>query len=387
MAIDDTVDLTLDELSVIIHGLRMHTLSFVEDAAVDEIEAMIKALPLPEQMNKLAQYPSAIKNLQRSIGNIMRLTELYGKRDVEFKTRYKSRTGLPPRYKVLDWRSDMKAVAQNVIRDMVRVSSIIDNKGYGEISGKINKFASDMVQDKLNETEYEKIAVALKDSGLEKEAQFWSGVKEMFGGMKDRFYAGKYKAAVQDIFTRIDKLYKDIGGEMGTGGAASKVKDPYTLDVLSKLFAQLGQMWNVGKGLVQYQDMAEKAEQKSSAGTQTSQAAQTAQTPQAAQSTRPAQAAQPPTNQQMPQQEKTPATPTQPAQPTQPKFKKGDVLNYNGQEVQFVQALFGNQAKVRNVNTGRINTVRVRDLKPSAKAPVKQTASFNLKMHKSAQRG
>ena len=109
MPIDNKIDLTLDELKTIIHGLRMSTLSFVEDNALDEIKAMIKALPLPEAIDKLVTIPMGIKGIQRDVGNIMRLIELYGKRDIEFKTRYKSRTGLPPRYKVLDWRSKMKA--------------------------------------------------------------------------------------------------------------------------------------------------------------------------------------------------------------------------------------------------------------------------------------
>ena len=60
MAIDPKIDLTLDELKTIIHGLRMSTLSFVEENARTEINAMIKALPLPEKIDHLDTIPSSI---------------------------------------------------------------------------------------------------------------------------------------------------------------------------------------------------------------------------------------------------------------------------------------------------------------------------------------
>ena len=37
MPIDNKIDLTLDELKTIIHGLRMSTLSFVEDNAIGQL--------------------------------------------------------------------------------------------------------------------------------------------------------------------------------------------------------------------------------------------------------------------------------------------------------------------------------------------------------------
>ena len=60
----------------------------------------VRPSPLPEEMDKLNGIPVAVKHLQRDIGNIMRLIELYGKRDVEFKTRYKSRTDLSGKNKI-----------------------------------------------------------------------------------------------------------------------------------------------------------------------------------------------------------------------------------------------------------------------------------------------
>lgn len=137
MPIENKVQLTIEELKTIIHGLRMSTFSFVEDNAMIEIGAMIKALPSSEEIDKLAGAPKAIKNLQTSIGNIMQLIEAYGKRDVEYKVRYRSRTNLPPRYKVLDWRGAMKSreeLKASLITGMVRVSSDLDRDGYSELS-------------------------------------------------------------------------------------------------------------------------------------------------------------------------------------------------------------------------------------------------------------
>lgn len=96
--------LSIEEIRTIIHGLKMSGLSFIEEGAKEEIQAMINALPSSEMIDKLAQTPASIKHLLRDVGNIMKIIEMYGKRDIEYKTRYKSRTGLPPRYKVLDWK-------------------------------------------------------------------------------------------------------------------------------------------------------------------------------------------------------------------------------------------------------------------------------------------
>ena len=80
-------EVTLQDLRAIIHGLKMATFSFVEEGALTEIKSMIKSLPSPEGINALE--PGMVKSVQADIGNIMRLIEVYGKRDMEYKTRYK----------------------------------------------------------------------------------------------------------------------------------------------------------------------------------------------------------------------------------------------------------------------------------------------------------
>ena len=148
---DTTISITVGELKVIIHGLKMSMLTFVEEGACDEIKAMISALPESEAIDALSAVPMAINNLQKDIGNIMRLIELYGKRDVEYKTRYKSRTGLPPRYKVLEWRGAMKQSAnKKLIGYLIKTSSVVDNMGYGDISEQFLKFAKNAMNDSLS---------------------------------------------------------------------------------------------------------------------------------------------------------------------------------------------------------------------------------------------
>lgn len=99
---------TFNELKQIILGLRMSTLSFVEEGAISEIQSMIKSLPSPEELEKSFDDIESIKRLQNDIGGIMRLIEIYGKKDAEYNVRYKSRTGLPPRYKILELGGEVK---------------------------------------------------------------------------------------------------------------------------------------------------------------------------------------------------------------------------------------------------------------------------------------
>ena len=226
-------ELTVQEMKTIIHALRMSTLSFVEENAINEIQSMIKALPLPEEIDRISVHtPLSIKKLQKDIGNIMRLIELYGKRDLEFKTRYISRTGLPPRYRVLDWRKkQMRPEVKASIKEMVKISSDIDNKGYGEISGHINKFASKIIQNQFDDAEYEKISSSLKNAGLEKEAQFWAGVKGFMGGAGQKagdVLKGIWQSGVAgSLSSKYDVIYKQIVDfKASVDALAAKAVDP-----------------------------------------------------------------------------------------------------------------------------------------------------------------
>lgn len=227
MAIDNTVDITLDELKTIIHGLRMSTFSFVEDNAIDEIKAMIKALPLPENIDKLAIVPMAIKHLQRDIGNIMRLIELYGKRDIEFKTRYKSRTGLPPRYKVLGW----KHMKSNFTRDLIKTSSVMDEVGYGDISSRLIKCAKATVSNEFSTKDFAIVTADTLDKiGFIKEAN------------EIRKIAQTYDLSMDDVTGGLNQLYQTIDSVIGN--LQKKSDQLINIPSAKNVLGLIGNLWH-----------------------------------------------------------------------------------------------------------------------------------------------
>jgi hypothetical protein len=125
-------NLTIQDLKEIITGLKISGLSHVENDDLDEIKGMIKSLPSSEKVDEMAENKNSLDKLKSHIGGIMRLIELYSKRNGEYKTRYKSRTNLPPRYKVMDFQSKAKT-----IKEIIRISSKIDENGDGELSSSL----------------------------------------------------------------------------------------------------------------------------------------------------------------------------------------------------------------------------------------------------------
>ena len=382
MGIDNTVEITLDELKIIIHGLRMSTFSYVEDNASDEIKAMIKALPLPEDMGKMVGIPMAIKNLQKDIGNIMRLIELYGKRDIEMKTRYKSRTGLPPRYKVLDWRGNMKSEARTAIRNMVKVSSVIDEKGYGDLSGRINKFASDMIQDKFDEVEFEKIAESLKASGLEKEAGMWDTMKGFMGGAMGQVknigqsiwqagQAGGLEAQFNSIFKQLEDFKKKVGA------LREKAVDPKVQAKMDELFK------SIDLGEQQMNQAAQAVKSTEAQGAQAQPAAQGQPASQGAQAQAPVAAQAPQAAQAQPAAAQAPAADHQQVATSLESFVASQGQNIRPELARTIQTVI-KALKAQGQPAPQVAQEQGKDLAQPAPAPVQQTASFNLKMHKLA---
>jgi hypothetical protein len=210
MEIDNKVDLTREEIKTIVHGLRMSTLSFVEDNAVDEIEAMIKALPLPEEIDKM----ESIKDLQANVGKIMRIIEIYSKRDMEYKTRYKSRTGLPPRYKVLDWSTKKMEpnVKASLVQGLIKISEETEKEGKILLSKGFIDCARKVAQDKyfLGDL-YFLTKEALKiDNGLRKEAQALTDINLDFSDITNGLQnvSGWLKAVQSYILAKHEYLSK-----------------------------------------------------------------------------------------------------------------------------------------------------------------------------------
>ena len=163
------IEFTIEEIKDIILGLRMSGLTFVEDGAIDEIRMMIKSLPSSENLEKGYNNKDSLKKLLNYIGEIMRFIELYGKRDMEYKARYKSRTGLPPRYKVLDWRAAMKTMKNDDTDKKV-------DAAITKLSKKIN--------------------------GLQKESGM---IGNMFSGAREAYY---YKSIGDDIVKFVEEAGK-----------------------------------------------------------------------------------------------------------------------------------------------------------------------------------
>ena len=147
---------TKNQLKSIILSLKMTNFS-VEHGAEDEIKAMIAALPSAEIIDIMNS--EEVKELRDSIGGIMSTIDQFGRRDSEYKARYKSRTGLPPRYKVLDWK-DMKAASNNVVRGLIKASAKMDDLYRYEEAKQLLSFAK-----KIN-----------GDSGFIKVAQSGGGI-------------------------------------------------------------------------------------------------------------------------------------------------------------------------------------------------------------------
>jgi len=228
MPTENKLDVTLQDLRAIIHGLKMASLGFIEDGAVDEINAMIKTLPGPETINELDLME--IKNIQNSVGSIMRLIEIYGKRDKEYKTRYKSRTGLPPRYKVLEWRKDMQQTARDITRSMVKTSAVADNNGYIEVAESLIKCAKKMESNELPLKEVlGSIVSVLRQEGFVKEA---SVIKEA---------AQTYDLSMDDVIGGLGQLNSIIDSVMAA------VNDKYLSlsqsGVSQQVLTQLANIW------------------------------------------------------------------------------------------------------------------------------------------------
>jgi len=231
MPTNDTIDITLQDLRAIIHGLKMAPLGFIDDGAVDEINAMIKALPGPETINSLD--PMEIKGLQSSVGGIMELIEMYGKRDKEYKTRYKSRTGLPPRYKVLEWRCPMEQKSRDIARNLVKMSAVADGQGYSDVAGDLIKCAKKMGTEELPLKEVVgSIVNVLQKEGFSKESSMLKEAAQTYDLSMDDVIGGlgQINSIIDSVMAAVNDKYTSLS----QSGASKPI-----LSQLFKIWQQL----------------------------------------------------------------------------------------------------------------------------------------------------
>jgi len=162
MELENKKELSLQDLRVIIRSLKMSGFSFVEPEALDQINFLIKNLPGPEQLNKIGSDPRETSRVKQQVGEIMKLIDIYGVKNFEYKTRYKAIKNLPPRYKVVDWDKTKKAS----INGLIRVSAVLEAKGKNKISERVMLLAEKIRSSDMGEEDIIKLANELSDGGF-----------------------------------------------------------------------------------------------------------------------------------------------------------------------------------------------------------------------------
>ena len=226
----DELAVAMQNLRAVIHSLRMNNLAFVDSEALDEIRSMIKSLPAPEELNGLATSPESIKKVQENVGGILRLIELYSRRDGEYKTRYKSRTGLPPRYKVMEWRETMSN-RNTLVKDLVRLSGEVDAEGFSKFAASLLSCAKEVKGGKLPVEEL----LEASDSFLRKanvQSRFIK-IAQGLPALRDPGLGGIRKGLeqIQIMFSQIQQAFTDKLQYLN--------KSPKT----QKFIQQLGKIW------------------------------------------------------------------------------------------------------------------------------------------------
>jgi hypothetical protein len=127
---DQIQNIELQDMTTIIHGLRMSGFAFIEPDALDAVNSMIKDLPSSEALEDIYTDAREVQRLCAEVGRVMEVIDYYGTRNEEAETRYKSRTKLPPRYKNLKWEKSSKKmkfirVAQEIPDASSEVEAIV----------------------------------------------------------------------------------------------------------------------------------------------------------------------------------------------------------------------------------------------------------------------
>ena len=248
-------DISLQDLRAIIHGLKIAGFSSIEDGASDHITFRIRSLPSAETLVTLN--PKLFRDVIKEVGEIMRLIEIFSSKNPEFKARFKSKKKLPPRYKVLDWR---KASMNNqIVKDLVKMSSIADEKGHEVIASKLLRCASKANAQEDITTDFNEVETMMKEAGI------WGGVKDLAKGIgqavgdkakqvgqavggavqsgKEMFQIGKYKSTLQDINNKLKAVKTEVAN------AANGAVDVKRKQQLQEISGLIDNMYGIGSKL------------------------------------------------------------------------------------------------------------------------------------------
>ena len=181
-------NLSLQDLRAKIHALKLIDLtkySLMQEKERDELTWAIQDLVGPEKLLELSNSPEGLEDLKQRIGDIMQTLAYFQKRDLSAKVNYEARTGLTPRYKVLNWEKNMinqKSAQLDVVKSLVKLSAKLDGDNI-KLSKDILSLASNMHKNtEIKEEFILKVQQDLEKSGMTKEAQglrdWWNTRKE-----------------------------------------------------------------------------------------------------------------------------------------------------------------------------------------------------------------
>ena len=172
------------ELRIIILGLKMAEFSFIDDEKTcDKVKFMIEELPSAEKLNECLEKPGELEKIREKVGCVMSIIENAGRKDETFKAHYEAKKQIPPRYQVLKWRSAMN---KDLVKGLIRISSVADEKERFEIADKSIVLAKKMVDNKINSKDILNLISECKTAGLEKEANWFTDMWNQWTGHPGR---------------------------------------------------------------------------------------------------------------------------------------------------------------------------------------------------------
>jgi len=235
MKIDCVKNIVAADLRVIILALKLEEFNIEDEQVKNDVYDRIKRLPSAESINVLASNDNVMHNLRSQVGQILEIVDKHDKRDMDYKVRYKARTGLAPRHKVLEWRRSAQ-VKNDIIKNIVCISSDADKEGFVTLSKDLLDCAKRLSK---NEDIFEKFSNTVikfaknttKDPrGLLKEAQH---AAEMDFSMEDiQQGTQNIKAWIDYMMQSITKLYQ-FKGKAGAKPLMDRLEKVWTS--LSKL--------------------------------------------------------------------------------------------------------------------------------------------------------
>lgn len=177
----------------------------VDPIAEDSIKSRIADLPSAETLLKMAEEPLKIKATVKEVGEIMHLIESYPKSNTEYRDRHQVLTGLPPRYKVLEWRKNMNKA--DSVKTLVKLSENLDNSGQGGLSKKIITCAKKVRNEENDEKYFNEVEGELIQAGFNDEAKL---MKEAINPALDpRNWFNKERREKQQTIWQGDKAQQE----------------------------------------------------------------------------------------------------------------------------------------------------------------------------------